>query len=54
MHVAPMALLLLLLGGAAATAGTGAGQKAPKLHVHIVCHSHDDAGWLKTVDQVRV
>ncbi|CAN0028023.1 unnamed protein product, partial [Discosporangium mesarthrocarpum] len=24
---------------------------AGKLRVHLVCHSHDDAGWLKTVDQ---
>ena len=25
---------------------------ADRLNVHIVCHSHDDVGWLKTVDQV--
>ena len=22
-----------------------------KVHVHLVCHTHNDVGWLKTVDQ---
>ena len=41
-----------------AAAGAECGQeercaatKAELLNVHLVCHSHDDVGWLKTVDQ---
>ena len=41
-----------------AAAGAECGQEercaateAELLNVHLVCHSHDDVGWLKTVDQ---
>lgn len=33
---------------------TGAGIVNDKLNVHLVAHSHDDVGWLKTVDQYFV
>lgn len=33
---------------------TGGGIVDGKLNVHLVAHSHDDVGWLKTIDQYYV
>lgn len=33
---------------------TGGGIVEGKLNVHLVPHSHDDVGWLKTIDQYFV
>ena len=30
---------------------TAGAPKEGALNVHLICHSHDDVGWLKTVDQ---
>ena len=46
-------LLLSLLGGAAATGVpvTRLVDDKDVVNVHLVPHTHDDVGWLKTVDQ---
>uniref|UniRef100_A0A0D3HB24 Alpha-mannosidase n=1 Tax=Oryza barthii TaxID=65489 RepID=A0A0D3HB24_9ORYZ len=48
--------VLALAEAAVAFAGynTSAGAVAGKLNVHLVPHSHDDVGWLKTIDQYFV
>ena len=44
-------LLLLLLVALLGSVPALCGYSDEVLNVHLVSHSHDDVGWLKTVDQ---
>lgn len=46
--------LLSTVNGVYVKYQTGSGVVEGKLNVHLVAHSHDDVGWLKTIDQYYV
>ena len=44
-------MLLLVVVSLLALGWVEGAVKEDKINVHLVPHSHDDTGWLKTVDQ---
>jgi len=53
MRLLSVLALLAALGCCAARSAIPLRSNEP-VHVHVVCHTHDDVGWLKTVDQYFV
>lgn len=49
-----MLLLAALAIGVVTVQGYVAERGGEKLNVHLVCHTHDDAGWLKVYQYVRL